>query len=1089
AQTPDGTNLSAGQGDSNYTTRQTSFVATADTTNVNMSLSACIDSSKIAVGDQLTARTWFNGVEDLGFTPMWGSRTSNDPSPRSGSDVGKDMVVDQSDIDYGVAMNADFYKGGNFTAGTNYALTLDVQKADGTSVVGDCTPAVPAKPVLTVSGTTLTSTFNIVPKSTVYSYKCVFYEVGVANPIATSYNSNVVGMMQSATQATCRYNSAVPGKSYTATVAASWEGDFYSAASAASDAYTVPIAGITVNTPSGITNAAGKVSKVSDTIDNPNSAAMNTFNLPDGGNGQFIYSFTQTITSCPPCGPSSNSYKILHATASGIDAGFAGTGSVILGETLTNKMSGNLGWYGTNHDKWAAVSGGTAWDAQMNPSSVNQVMKGDFSSATRTTLDVPVANFTSVCSAAAAGYTAAMNVGGPANLSVVSANTANPLYMLTCYKTDPSAVSVSFPILIEISDTGVVTALKVFGGNVAGENGVQVRFSTNPNATGTTPSLIISVVRTLASAPAPAPVTIVSRDVMTMTSSKTFSTYTAVWNGLGTTTSTDYALTIAPTNDGAAWATLRFGTDYKLVKFLADGTVTAPVTFVPSTQAALTGAAPAIIIGATTPSNSASITLRRASGTAAQVFSVNTTTGAVTEGEILTYTTTFGVGTYQGYVLGADKNVYMWAATTTNPGKYVIYKWIDPLYVVPAGPVPTLTSQDVKYALGTPAAGTKVTITGTNLSGVSSAKIGGATATVGTKTATSLQLTLPAGTGVADIVVTTADGDFTLGTITYVGAGASQTVVANAGAATAVVGDADRALTSTVTLQYSDAGNGGAVTWTSTTTSVCTIVAGKAHFIGAGTCTVKATAAAAGVFASGFGTADITVSKKSQTITVTPPAATSNSPEGFQLTGSATSGLALVYASTTPDVCSVDATGLVTATTVGSCVITANQAGNDSFAAAAQVTTTLTITDDAADVTPVVDSGNAAKPLVAPKTGAFVTYKDAQIGWNRAKGTLFVKIASAYTGPIKVTMTFKGADKKNYTCVANFGIVKAGTAGKKTLTSLSLCSGKTEKLALAALKKIPTTNVVKFVIARELRNPVTYVKLRNSTRSVYAKLG
>lgn len=56
----------------------------------------------------------------------------------------------------------------------------------------------------------------------------------------------------------------------------------------------------------------------------------------------------------------------------------------------------------------------------------------------------------------------------------------------------------------------------------------------------------------------------------------------------------------------------------------------------------------------------------------------------------------------------------------------------------------------------------------------------------------------------------------------------------------------------------------------------------------------------------------------------------------------ASSGLAVTYTSTTPIVCSVSGT-TVTGLTIGTCVIAANQAGNASYGAAAQVTQNITV--------------------------------------------------------------------------------------------------------------------------------------------------
>jgi hypothetical protein len=65
------------------------------------------------------------------------------------------------------------------------------------------------------------------------------------------------------------------------------------------------------------------------------------------------------------------------------------------------------------------------------------------------------------------------------------------------------------------------------------------------------------------------------------------------------------------------------------------------------------------------------------------------------------------------------------------------------------------------------------------------------------------------------------------------------------------------------------------------------------------------------------------------------------------VTASASSGLAVIYSSTTPEVCSVDSSsGLVTALTPETCIIAANQFGNTTFAPASQVTQSIPVLFD-----------------------------------------------------------------------------------------------------------------------------------------------
>ncbi|NEW99898.1 transporter [Rhodopseudomonas sp. BR0G17] len=111
-------------------------------------------------------------------------------------------------------------------------------------------------------------------------------------------------------------------------------------------------------------------------------------------------------------------------------------------------------------------------------------------------------------------------------------------------------------------------------------------------------------------------------------------------------------------------------------------------------------------------------------------------------------------------------------------------------YVAP----PTISS--ISPNSGPAAGGTSVTITGTNLSGVTSVTVGGAAATLGTNTATSIAITTPAGTsGARDVVVTTAGGPVTsTGGFTYI---AAATVTAIAPAAGPIGGGTSVTITGT----------------------------------------------------------------------------------------------------------------------------------------------------------------------------------------------------------------------------------------------------------------------------------------------------
>jgi hypothetical protein len=152
-------------------------------------------------------------------------------------------------------------------------------------------------------------------------------------------------------------------------------------------------------------------------------------------------------------------------------------------------------------------------------------------------------------------------------------------------------------------------------------------------------------------------------------------------------------------------------------------------------------------------------------------------------------------------------------------------------------------------------------------------------------------------------------------------------------------------------------------------------------------------------------------------------------------------------------------------------------------------TKTLTITVAKTPTSPVTEKGDIKKPLALSKTGTFLKNGDTRLGWNRSKGTLAVKLSVVYVGPVKASVSFK-VGSKTFTCTSSFGILKKQSSNKLiTLTSPNLCTGKTEKTQLAALKKITTSTVVTVTIVRDMYLPTTYKKIRTKTRILYAKLG
>jgi hypothetical protein len=132
------------------------------------------------------------------------------------------------------------------------------------------------------------------------------------------------------------------------------------------------------------------------------------------------------------------------------------------------------------------------------------------------------------------------------------------------------------------------------------------------------------------------------------------------------------------------------------------------------------------------------------------------------------------------------------------------------------------------------------------------------------------------------------------------------------------------------------ASSGLAVTYASTTTSVCTVSGSVVSFVTTGTCGIVASQAGGTYVAAAtpVGHAWV-VGKSKQTITFNNPG-TQTYGHSLTLTATASSGLTVTYTSTTPTICTVSGSS-VTFVTTGTCGIVANQAGNVDYLAATPV--------------------------------------------------------------------------------------------------------------------------------------------------------
>jgi hypothetical protein len=148
-----------------------------------------------------------------------------------------------------------------------------------------------------------------------------------------------------------------------------------------------------------------------------------------------------------------------------------------------------------------------------------------------------------------------------------------------------------------------------------------------------------------------------------------------------------------------------------------------------------------------------------------------------------------------------------------------------------------------------------------------------------------------------------------------------------------------------------NASSGLAVTYTSTTTAVCTVSGSTVTFVTVGTCTIKADQAGNGNWSAATSVSrSFTISKGTQTITFGTLAAKTFDQGPISVSATASSGLAVTYTSSTTGVCTVSGS-TVTLVTTGTCTITADQAGNGNWSAATGVSQSFTISKGAQTIT------------------------------------------------------------------------------------------------------------------------------------------
>ena len=225
------------------------------------------------------------------------------------------------------------------------------------------------------------------------------------------------------------------------------------------------------------------------------------------------------------------------------------------------------------------------------------------------------------------------------------------------------------------------------------------------------------------------------------------------------------------------------------------------------------------------------------------------------------------------------------------------------------------------------------------------------------------------------------------------------------------------------------ASSGLPVSYSSTTTGVCTIAGSTISFVSAGTCSITASQAGNANYAP--------ATPVTQSFSVTPGVnvitfpALPNRALGsgtFNLTATASSGLPVAYASTTPQTCSV-AGATVTLLAAGQCTIVASQPGNGGYAPATPVSQSFSITKAATSVRLVASSSSAL--FHAPVT------LTATVSGNSPTGKVTFKDGGTVLGVVALNGSFQAILTVSTLSVGAHSIIAAYSGDSNNQASAS----------------------------------------------------
>jgi len=232
--------------------------------------------------------------------------------------------------------------------------------------------------------------------------------------------------------------------------------------------------------------------------------------------------------------------------------------------------------------------------------------------------------------------------------------------------------------------------------------------------------------------------------------------------------------------------------------------------------------------------------------------------------------------------------------------------------------------------------------------------------------------------------------------------------------------------------------SGLAVSFTSQTASVCAVSGTMVTLAAVGTCTIQATQTGNANYAAAAAvTQSFAVTPGSQSITFGALASQVFGTAPFTVSATATSGLAVTFASQTTSVCTVSG-ATVTLAAVGTCTLQATQAGNANYAAASAVSQSFSVTQASQTIAfgTLANEPMGTAPFTVSATassGLAVSFASQTTSVCTVSGTT-VTLAAVGTCTIQATQ----AGNANYAAATAVSQSFTVTAASQTITFGSL---------------------------------------------------